>query len=284
MTRGYITIAQNLGDVNYVRMAYALALSIKASQRNNQFAVCVSKKDDVPDEYRRVFDHVIEIPWGDDAETSDWKLENLWKLVHMTPFDETICLDADMIFTDNIDHWWDVLQQKEMWATTNPVTFRGETITSDYYRKAFTSNNLPNIYGAFMYFRKTEMVHEIFDLTREITQNWGTFFDEFLPENKPRFFSTDVAFALAIRILGLENEVTNNHCKYLPTFLHMKSYVQNIPDAYLTEDWTKHISSSFSDDCILKIGNYTQKVPVHYHIKEWLTDSIIRKLERKVYA
>ena len=32
MSKGYIVIAQNSADTNYVRMAYALALSLKITQ------------------------------------------------------------------------------------------------------------------------------------------------------------------------------------------------------------------------------------------------------------
>ena len=40
MSRGYITIAQNSGDLDYVRMAYALAASIKKTQSEvDEFAI-----------------------------------------------------------------------------------------------------------------------------------------------------------------------------------------------------------------------------------------------------
>ena len=40
MSKGYIIIAQN-SDVDYLRMAYALALSIKATQDVNSVCLCV---------------------------------------------------------------------------------------------------------------------------------------------------------------------------------------------------------------------------------------------------
>ena len=41
MSKGYITIAQNSEDIDYLEMSYALALSLKASQDINKLCVCV---------------------------------------------------------------------------------------------------------------------------------------------------------------------------------------------------------------------------------------------------
>ena len=50
-------------------MAYAMALSLKATQKENQFCVCVDEntKLAMKDKYKEVFDYVVDIPWNDDA-------------------------------------------------------------------------------------------------------------------------------------------------------------------------------------------------------------------------
>jgi hypothetical protein len=58
----------------------------------------------------------------------------------------------------------------------------------------------------------------------------------------------------------------------------MKTRMQNT-SSLADEDWTKYIPTYFTNDCKLKVGNYQQYYPFHYHIKEWLTDDIIKKLE-----
>ena len=155
-TKGYLVIAQNNSSEDYIRQAYALALSIKNTQEINNFAIAVAPDavKSIPEKYRSVFDYVVEIPWVDHATNSDWKIENKWKYYYMSPFDETVMLDTDMIFTSDISFWWDYLAEKEAWFTTNVKTYRGTDVTSDYYRKTFTSNKLPNIYTAFAYFKK----------------------------------------------------------------------------------------------------------------------------------
>ena len=57
MSNGYIIIAQNT-DVDYLRMAYALALSIKATQHENSVCLCVDDKtnDSLEQKHFDVFD------------------------------------------------------------------------------------------------------------------------------------------------------------------------------------------------------------------------------------
>lgn len=279
MSKGYLILAQNTTDTDYIRHAYALALSIKGTQSSVNH-VAIATNDSIPDKYKPVFDHIVDIPWTDQATFSKWKIENKWKYYHMTPFDETVALDADMIFLSDISYWWDALQQKDMCVTDKPITFKGEVISSLDYRPAFSSNGLPNAYTAFMYFKKTDMSFEVFRLTQLIFENWERFFYNFLDETRPRNLSGDVAYALAIKILGLENECFD--IGSIPTFVHMKSYAQKIDKKLIDEDWTKSIPTYFTNDCKLKIGNYEQFAPVHYQIKDWLTDDIISKLEAKI--
>lgn len=279
-SKGFLILAQNNSDTDYVRQAYALALSIKKSQKNiNNVTIATDVKLDK--KYLDLFDHVVDIPWLDHAKDSHWKIENKWKYYYMSPYDETIVLDADMIFPRDISYWWDILSQKEMWFASSPRTYRGEIITSTTYRETFRSNNLPNIYTTFMYFKKTEMVSEIFKLVELIFNNWERFYYEYLDETRPKNLSGDVAYALAIKILSLENDVCDR-MNIVPTFVHMKSYLQNVDRKLITEKWTDHFPTYFSSDGTFKIGNYEQILPFHYHIKTWLTDEIIQILESNV--
>lgn len=282
MTKGFFTIAQ--GE-EYQRLAYALALSLKISQpltSGLSIGVTTEELKKVNPKYREVFEYVVEIPWDDHAKNSSWKLENEWKSIYMTPYDETIKLDADMIFPKDISSWWNLLQESDGVFATKPVTCRNELITSDAYRKTFTQNDLPNIYTAFFYFKKNESSFELFKLAETIFNNWEKFFYEFLqPEHRPTFVSTDVVFALAAKILDYEslNRYPNLSC---PTFVHMKSQLQGWPRVFMTEDWTSIIRSSFNNECEFKIGNFIQNVPVHYHVKEFMSDKIIGKMEKKL--
>lgn len=283
MSRGYICIAQNTTDHDYLSMTYALALSLKATQQINNICVCVDEdtRSLLTGKHYEVFNEIVAIPWHDDAQYSlTWKIQNKWKYAHMTPFDETIILDSDVVFTENIDHWWTHLKKQDFWACTNVKTFRGENVTGDYYRKKFTSNNLPNVYTNFTYFKQTELTYEITRLTEFIMKNWDKFYDKYLVGDGQNWISADLAYALAIQILGVESETCHYDIKDVPTFVHMKSFVQNININKINADWTKSLTSQLSDDLAVSIGNYRQEVPVHYVEKHWMTEEKIKIYEK----
>jgi len=281
-TQGFFTFAQNTDSVDYIRLAYGLALSLKHSQKTvKNLSIGITPGTIVDQKYAWAFDSIIEIPWGDMAENSEWKLENEWKVPFISPYDDTIKLDCDMLFLSDITQWWDKLISGEpdiVWANVIR-NYRGESPTNDYYRKVFTANNLPNVYSGCMYFRKTAAVFEFYYLIKLITIDWESFFTEFLePQTRPSYFSTDVAVALAAKILDLDQlsykDIT------VPTFTHMKTRLQNWAVESINENWQEYVTPVMLLDGTLKIDNYTQRYPFHYHIKEFLTNDIIAQYER----
>jgi len=282
MKKGYLVIAQNNSTHDYVRMAYALALSIASTQTKvRRMSIAVDKNTIVPDKYRVMFEHVIDIPFDDDALLSEWKIDNKWKYYHITPYDHTVILDCDMLFTKDVGHWWDYLLTRDITACCNVKTFRNETVKDLTYRNTFLSNNLPNVYTAFFHFNKNDdLVYEYFKLVEAIFRNYDTFKEDFLNPPRQSILSADVVYAMAAKIMGIEDELCNQHIEY-PTFVHMKSQIQNFEKQF-TEQWTNHIGNYFSSNGEIKVGNYIQQLPFHYHDKSFLTDDIIVKLEKKV--
>ena len=283
MSRGYIVIAQNTKSVDYLQQAYALALNLKLTQSTiNNLTVCVDSttKKLITSKHKKVFDHIVDIPWNDEAEQADWKINNKWKYLYMTPYDETVILDTDMIFPSDVSHWWDILAQRDVWATTKVRTYKGEIVNSDYYRKYFTLNNLPNVYTAFFYFKKSELASELFAMNEIIFQNWQRFFFKYMPKGKPDFLSGDVAFALAMKILGIEHECTRENIDAVPTFVHMKSHIQNVPTSLIDENWTNTLPTYYRSYSDFHIGNFAQQLPFHYVEKDWLTSNMIKQMEK----
>lgn len=279
MTQGYITIAQNNSQVDYLEQAYALALSIKNTQSGvNNLSVMVDKHtlQSVKSRHRKVFDKIIDMPWQDDAQAEQWKVNNKWKIYYVTPYHETVLLDSDMIFPCDVSYWWESLREKDFWSATTTKTFRGDNITSTACRKVFIDNDLPNIHNAFMYFKKSEISSEIFKLAQVIFQNWQRFYHIYLPKSKPTRVSGDVVFALAIKILGYEHLTTRKNMENLPTFVHMRGELQGIN---ILDDWSKNISSYITSNNELIVGNFKQYYPFHYVDKDWLSDEIVKTLE-----
>ena len=238
MTKGFLIFAQNNNTTDYIRQAEFLKSSIEKHCKVNNVKI-VSEFD------------------NDLAKDSTWKIENRWKSYELSPYDETIVLDADMLCTSNIDYLWNC--NEDVSFTTQVLTYRNQLVTSNYYRKTFVSNNLPNIYSALYYFKKTQAAKEFFNLFELICNNWEIFYKEFAPINQQKWASIDVSAAIASKILNLKND---NNFK----FVHMKPYVQywqEVPDK-----WISVLPVSYKDE--LFIGNFKQRGLFHYVEDEFL--------------
>lgn len=276
MDKGYLILAQNTDNIDYIKQAYALSVSIKTTQSQySDVAIIVDKKENIRKKHRWVFDHIIELD-DDLAKTSQWKVENRWKHFNLTPFDETIVLDSDMIFTQDISSWWAALHHRSVHLTNKVKTFRGTDANDSYYRQVWIDNDLPNLYTAFMYFKKDKIAEEYFDMVRNVFLQWQKYYGHFL--KKPQqFLSADMSYSIAAKILGQENYTCDN----LSTFTHMKGYIQDISPQNITEDWTQHFTTNVTTSGNLYINNYLQSFPFHYFVKSWLTDDIINILENR---
>lgn len=265
MSKGFVILAQNSNYGDYLKMAYTLALSIKVTQSETaSVSLITDAVDTVPPYYSEIFDHIIEIPWYDDAHSSEWKIENRWKIYHITPYDETIVLDADMIALTDIGHWWKYLNRYNVCFITNPITYRNELITETYYRKVFVENDLPNFYSAFMYFKKCDFSHQYWKIVELITKNWQIFYSRFLEESKPKHLSMDVTYALAAKLMDIQDMMIAP--EYI-TFVHMKGRCQNWKSN--SDDWRDCAAAHIDKHGNLKVGNYKQFGLFHYTEKDF---------------
>jgi hypothetical protein len=277
MKFGYLLVVAEHETVDYLQLAYALALSIKHTQKPgyDQVALVI---DDASKVKRLnsawVFDHVIE-----------WNKETFWDgrswMDELTPFDATVCLDADMLFTRDYSHWVDYfLENCELYVPNKSYTYRGELVTSDEYRKTFTKNKLPNLYSMYTFFKKdSELAKEFFNLGRQIIKNPIEFTNLFLTEYKPKVVGTDEAFALSAKILDVADIVSYD--LDFPKLVHMKPLVQNWP--WPAEKWSDHTGIYINKQGKIKIGNYQQHNIVHYVEKDRINTEIVNILEELVW-
>lgn len=278
-TRGFFTIAQNNFNTDYVKLSYVLALSLKSSQVHfNKLSIGITPNTKIPENYKWAFDQIIEIPWGDDASKSDWKLENEWKTIHMSPYDETIKLDSDMLFFNDISTWWDIMSLDDFYICNRVLDYKGHTTKNMYYRQIFKDNKLPNVYTGFMFFKKTPKTFELFKLVEAIYVNWHVFSELCIGyKNRPSTPTTDVVFAIALKLLDLDQQFY--YQQDIPAFVHMKTKLQGWNDDGIGDEWIKHINVFLNDNLECKIGNHLQYYPLHYQCKNFITDEIIKTYE-----
>lgn len=275
-TNNFTMLAQN-SDFDYVRQACLAAMSIRAT--NDNASICLITNDPVPTRYKQLFDHIVEIPWGDHAENEDWKISNRWKIYHAIPYDETVVIDTDMLILQDISSWFDFLRNYDLFYTSRVYTYRGDVVNNDYYRKAFTKYNLPNLYSGLHWFKKSDLAHEFYTWLEMITNNWQQFYKAHAGgKTFQKTCSMDLSAAIAAKIMNIENQITNPNIRY-PSFVHMKPKIQNWEQNF-ADSWQSRVGTYLGEDLQLKIGNYTQTGIFHYTEKDFLNNRIMNIYER----
>ena len=121
MNRGFVILAQNTKDTNYVKCAETLATSIKRVMPNESVTLISNDSS-----MCQAFDNVVELPYGDLSPDSDWKLINDWQVYEASPYDYTIKLEADLYIPKDISYWFDVLKQKDVVVSTCIRNYKNE--------------------------------------------------------------------------------------------------------------------------------------------------------------
>tara|TARA_Y100001954_G_scaffold220898_1_gene256400 strand:+ start:1170 stop:1967 length:798 start_codon:yes stop_codon:yes gene_type:complete len=252
MNKGYVMIAT--GE-ECVKQAYLCAKSIKHTQTINNVSLLTS--DNISEQYKDVFDKIINIPTSDRNKQNFYRTDIRWKAFHDTPYEETVVLDTDMIFLDDISHWWSYLSNYDLCFTKNVRTYKNTNVTNNFYRKTFTQNNIPNIYCAFHYFKQNDTALNYYLKLEKVCRNYKEYYKIYTPKFTPTVSSMDLNHAITIL-----DEQIKNYVFEPASFVHMKSHVQNWQRPQ--EDWTECIPFYFSKDKKLKIGNYLQHGIIHY--------------------
>jgi hypothetical protein len=275
--QGFVTFAINNDDTNYLDLAYIQALNVKATQKDNKYAVLVDAPtyELIEDKHRKVFDYIINLHNDGRSLSGTKNFENEWKVFYFTPFKETIKLESDLLFTRSIDHWWTAFRLKNICLSTGAKSYKGINTTIRKYRELFNENKLPDVYNGLMYFRFSQEARNFFEAARYIQHNWDyvkTGLKKCL-EDKP---STDVLYALAALMVG-EETCTMPGMDFI-NFAHLKPAINGLPesesvtDAYVTE----------FDNGMIRINNINQLAPVHYYEKDFVTQEMREWYESRV--
>jgi len=280
MSRGFILFAENQNGNDYVKMACVLAMTIKLSQNPELSNVSLITDDVVDEKYKSLFDHIIPIPWKNSNSATRFSTDHRWKIYHVSPYEKNISLDVDMLVLKDLTLYWEIFKNYKIYFTSKIKDYRGNHINNDFYRKAFTANNLPNFYSALHYFEKSDEAKEFYQWIELISNNWELFYGKYVSEFYPGRPSMDITSSLAAKILSETNSKFTNEKSDPITFVHMKSKLQGWKVSH--DDWMSSVGVYFDRDCNLKIGNFQQTEVFHYTEKRFLTDKIIEKIEKKL--
>jgi hypothetical protein len=279
--RGYLTHAFNTARADYVRMAYCLAASIKLTQSDvRDISVVVPSSSAVPQWYLWAFDQVISVPnlAVKYAHDPNWQVENYVRLYELSPYDETVTLDADMLLFDDVSTWWSELAGHDVVPAT-AVTYRGERIQHNPLRADLYRIGLPDLHNGFLYMRKGDAAEQLFSVMQRLTSSWS----EACVRHFGRpdvHFSSDAALLLGLRETGLEDVCRGASRSGIPRFIHMKGCLQGWPRApQSAREWRDHVEFSFDAQLRLTVGDVMIGDPFHYHVRDFISDHLLARYE-----
>lgn len=272
--QGFVTFAQNTEQVNYLELAYLQCLNIKATQKNNSYAVIVDAETRalVEDRHNKTFDYIIDLPVDHNTVTA--RFANEYQVFALTPFKETVKLESDLLFTRSIDHWWTAFRLRDVCLSTGAKNHRGILSGVRKYRQLFDENNLPDVYNGLMYFRYSRQAADFFNTADLIQKHWDLYQTELknCAEETP---STDVVYAIAALTVGADS-VTMPSMDFV-NFVHMKSGFNGWSDA---QSWLDTVVHERDGD-VVRINNLNQYHPVHYHDKTYATRELTEYYESR---
>jgi hypothetical protein len=262
---GFLTVAINTDDTNYLELAYVQALNIKKTQKNNSFAVVVDKNTgkQVKEKHKKVFDYIIEAP---EHNYGPYGTEAF--LFELTPFKETIKIESDLLFTRSIDHWIHIFRLRDIIISSGCKNYFQEKSNVRKYRKSFDDNDLPDVYNGLMYFRFTKTAKDFFDKIKLVFANW-VIIKNTLKNCREDVPSTDIVVALATQLIG--RELCTLPSADFINFVHMKPAINNF-DNELT---FKEVFVTEFDEGMIRINNINQYHPLHYFDKNFILSEML---------
>lgn len=195
---------------------------------------------------------ITDLPYGNLGG-----FQNDWQVYEASPYDYTIKLEADMVMTKNVDYWFDVLAIQSVVVCDTIRDYKGNISPVKAYREFTQVNNLPDVYNAMTFFKKSEEARQFFLLVRDIFEHWDDYKATLVCDTDEEV-STDWVYAIACHIMGIE-KTTLPYDDF--SMVHMKQLINNTA----TEDWTQSLVYELNDS--VRVQTIPQLYPFHYHVK-----------------
>lgn len=237
--RGYLIPAINTADCDYVACAEQLARSIR--EWHPRANITIVTADD--------------LPHGDQGGFA-----NDWQMFEISPYRQTVKLEADMWCASPVDHLWTLFEHRDVVISQGCRDYYDRASTDRRYRRVFDRNSLPDVYNAITYWRLSRTAQQFFATVREIFDHWPRFQTLLtMPDEEP---TTDVVYAMAAAILGPESVTLPESVS--PKIVHMKRHIIGTAG----EDWRQELVWEKTAPG-LRINTVAQWGFVHYYHKDW---------------
>jgi hypothetical protein len=197
MTTGALIFAFNNEKIDYISMA---AWSAKNIRRHLNIPVCLVTDTDTD---TAVFDQVIytkiansnNTRYFSDVGTVTWHNLNRMDAYNLTPYDQTLVLDADYVVTSNqlqavLDSQEDFMCHRTAYDVTGLQSFDDLNVFGQY--------QFPMWWATVMMFRTSERARMIFESMSMIRDNWTHYRN--LYANSRSTYRNDHALSIALNI------------------------------------------------------------------------------------
>lgn len=158
--KGVIIFAHNndSSERDYLFSAWACAKTIKNENANIPISLFTKDKNFLEVQHIDIYDHIIEFPFGDaghgyGAHTHQYNtLTNLYQIYYVTPYKQTLVLDADTLVLGKLDGLFAAARRHDLLFPHAIKDFKN--IKHDVDNKIEAKNNLPQIETSIWYFNK----------------------------------------------------------------------------------------------------------------------------------
>lgn len=163
--KGFVTVAT--GDEKYYQLAANLLLSYrKRGQGKYPFALICDREN----EYTAGFDHVVL--------TQEFRKGTVDKLLlRLSPYEESVFIDADTLILENVDDLW------EVFADADDVSMFGKVLPLDSQDGWFTYEGsgkykdridyLISMNGGIYYFRNTQLGRSVLETALSVEKDYS---------------------------------------------------------------------------------------------------------------
>ena len=215
MTRGVLMYAHNNTEIDYVRIACANALMIKKNLGvpvalvTDSGSLAWAKKSLGELFVSSCFDYIIEVNKNQEFKNSRTYSDtsyntktllfynaNHWQAYELTPFDETLFIDADyLIMSNELNKCWgsihDIMINHQIYS---PIDDRPP------YTKYIDDMSIKLYWATVIYFKKSPLAEYTFALAKHVQENYAYYKALYCFSNG--MFRNDHAFSIAVHTLN----------------------------------------------------------------------------------
>jgi hypothetical protein len=210
MSKGVLLFAQNNSHIDYIKQAMFCAKRVK-QYLNLPVCLATDSLENLQENYKGYdlyFDNVVELAQyqkvkkkkfynGNTSISLDWHNLSRADAYDITPYNETIVMDTDLIISNNSLLQCFSLEDNFMIAKESKDISTSRSIKS--FEK-ISDKSIDMVWATLFYFKKTTETKILFNLIQHIRENYNFYRLTYkITEVK---FRNDFAFAIAIHIIN----------------------------------------------------------------------------------